>query len=135
MTKILGHSRIGPMARCRFCRALSTFKGPYQRKASGGQEIVILRQPRRRAVVIDHAVFAQHQPLAFPADREIGEIGRDDTTNERRSTPIRTQAPAVLGAACCEPNQHGLSMLTLVAHPICLLHYCYTDSEKTKQKQ
>ena len=39
----------------------------------GGQEIVVVGQPRRGAVVIDHAVLAQHQPVARLADGEVGE--------------------------------------------------------------
>ena len=39
----------------------------------GGQEIMILGEPRRGAVVIDDAVLAQHQPVARLADGEVGE--------------------------------------------------------------
>ena len=39
----------------------------------GGQEVVVVGQPRRRAVVIDEAVLAQHQPVARLADGEAGE--------------------------------------------------------------
>ena len=39
----------------------------------GRQEIVIVGQPRGRAVVIDQAVLAQHQPVARLADGEVGE--------------------------------------------------------------
>ena len=36
----------------------------------GGQEVVVLGEPRRGAVVIDDAVLAQHQPVARLADGE-----------------------------------------------------------------
>ena len=39
----------------------------------GGQEIMVVGQPRRRAVVIDQSVLAQHQPVACLADREVRE--------------------------------------------------------------
>src|SRR5580692_8622015 len=61
---------------------MHVLKHAHRIRRSGGHEITIVSEPRRRAVIEGDAVFAQHQPIARAADRDVRERVDVETIEE-----------------------------------------------------
>ena len=70
----------------------------------GGDDEMVLGEPRHRAVVHDDPVLAQHQPIAHPSHGQLGEgVGVDEVQELRRPRPLHVDL-AQRGAVA---NSHG----------------------------